>query len=150
MLEGNGFDVIGFLALAELAAAQYVPAMIGGYFIEPRGEGAALIVLGEFVAQLHENLHGRVFRIFMGGHGPPAKTENRRGILPVQIAPSVDIPGPSPDDQIRRFRFSRRAHSPWSQRFHRLVRRNVHKTIIDCYRSVGWQELEEPGFRRPL
>ncbi len=76
-------DVFRFLALADPAAAQHVPAMIGGNFVQPRRKRAALIVHGEFVAQLDEYLHRGVFRVLPCRHRAAAETKNRRGILPV-------------------------------------------------------------------
>src|SRR5580704_5386092 len=146
--------VFGLFVLAKLAAAEQVPAVVSRHFVEPSREGAAFIVLSKFVAQLHKNLHGRVFRVFTRGHGPAAKTKNRRCILTIKIAPSVGIPGPRPNNPVRRVRFSRCAHSTWSQRFHNLVRRRGDKTITGCYEhrslnglgggasSVGRSELE--------
>ena len=37
--------VFGFFILAKLAAAEQVPAVVGGHLVEPSGEGAAFIVL---------------------------------------------------------------------------------------------------------
>src|SRR6266478_1527142 len=135
-------NVVGIFLVAGLAAAKHVPAMIRGNFVQPCGEGPRLVVLDEFVAQLHENLHRGVFRVFARRHRPPAKAEDCRGKFPVQFAPSLGIPSPGSSDYIRRLRFSRCAHSPWSQRFHRLVRGSRRKTITSCNDVCG---LEPTG-----
>src|SRR5208337_1101252 len=96
--ERNVVYVVHIFLMTSFAAAQNIPAMVGRNFVEPGGERAAGIVLGEFVAQLHENLHGGVFRIFLAGQSTPAKAKDRRCKFPVQIAPSLGIPSPSLGD----------------------------------------------------
>src|SRR5258706_3403944 len=128
----NVVHIIHVFIVASFPAAQHVPAMIGGNFVQPGSVGPRLVVLAEVVAQLHKNLHRGVFRVFARRHRPPAKAEDCRGKFPVQFAPSLGIPSPGSSDYIRRLRFSRCAHSPWSQRFHKLVRGSRGKTITSC------------------
>ena len=72
--------------------------MVGGDFIEPGGEGAAGVVLDEFVAQLHENLHRGVFRVLLAGKGTSAKAKNGRQHIPGTGRPKLGIPSPSLGD----------------------------------------------------
>src|SRR3974390_1289081 len=107
--------------------------MIGRDFVQPCRERTRLVILAEFVSQLHKNLHRGIFRILFCGHSPAAEPEDGWGILLVKVAPSQSVPCPSPGDQFRRFSLSRRAHSPWSRWFHNLIRSSERKTITSCY-----------------
>jgi hypothetical protein len=49
----------------------------------------------------------------------------------VQLAPSLRVTRLGTGDHLRRFRSSRRAHPPWSQRPHRLVRSPPSKTCTN-------------------
>src|SRR5580700_9626888 len=102
--------------------------MVGGYPVEPSGKGARLVVLAQLVPQLHEYLHGGIFGIFPGRQSPPAKPEDSRGKVPVKLTPGLGIPCASPGNCLRGLRHSGHAHRAWSQRFHRLVRREAPKT----------------------
>src|SRR5271156_1419657 len=102
--------------------------MIRGNPVEPSGKGARLVVLAQLVPQLHEYLHGGIFGVFPGRQSSPAKPKDRRGKIPVKLPPSIGVPCTSPGNGLRGLCHSRRAHGAWSQRFHRLVRREAPKT----------------------
>src|SRR5580704_9562495 len=102
--------------------------MVRGDPVKPGGKGARLVILAQLVPQLHEYLHSRIFGVFPGWQSPPAKPEDSRGKIPVKLPPGIGIPCTSPGNCLRGLRHSRHAHRAWSQRFHRLVRREAPKT----------------------
>src|SRR5437762_11382476 len=103
MLERTSFHVVGFFVLTDISAAQHVPAMIGGYFVEPRGKGPSGVVLVQLISNLHENFHGCVFGVFAGRKRSAAETENGRSVFPVQVAPSLGVASPGPGNDCARF-----------------------------------------------
>ncbi len=114
--------------------------MVGGYPVEPSGKGARLVVLAQLVPQLHEYLHGGIFGVFPGRQRPPAKPKDSWGKIPIKLAPSIGIPCTSPGNCLRGLRHSGHAHGAWSQRFHRLVRREAPKTytiLTNSNNAVG-------------
>src|ERR1700676_3686595 len=133
-------DIIGLFVLADFAAPQDIPAMVGSHPVEPCGKGARLVVLAQLVPQLHEYLHSGIFGVFPGWQSPSAKAEDSRGKIPVKLTPSIGIPCTSPGNCLRGLRHSRHAHGAWSQRFHRLVRREAPKTytiLTNSNNAVG-------------
>src|SRR5215472_1496944 len=130
MLQRHALDVFGFLVLADFSAAQDVPAVVRGYFIQPGGERPCCVVLGQLAFQFHENFHRGVFRVLPRGPGPAAEAEDRRSIFPVKLAPSVRVARPGTGNRLRRLGYSRRAHPAWSLRFHSLVRTKACKYYI--------------------
>src|SRR5215831_8361972 len=130
MLERHAFHVFGFFVLADFSAAQNVPAMIRGYFIQPRGERPRRVVLAQLALQFHEYFHRGIFRVLPRGHSTPAEAKDRRSIVAVKLAPSLRVTRLGTGDRLRRFNYSRRAHPAWSLRFHRLVRTKARKYYI--------------------
>ena len=101
MLQGQGFQVARFQVLPNPSAAQKVPAMIAGHFIQPGRKRPRRIVGPEFLAYFHKDFSGGVFRVFARGQRPPAEPEYRRGVLPIQLAPGLDVARPDLRKHIR-------------------------------------------------
>src|SRR5580658_3755473 len=136
MLQRHLVHVFGFFVLANFAAPQDIPAMVGGNPVEPSGKRARLVVLAQLAfPKFGENFHGRVFRIFPSWQRSPAKPEDGWSHLPIDLTPSLGIPCTSPGNCLRGLRHSRHAHRAWSQRFHRLVRRGAPKTYTTLTNS---------------
>src|SRR5277367_612889 len=130
MLQRNGIEIFGFLALANLTPPQGVPTMISSNLVEPGRKRAALVVLMQLASQFHEDFHGGVFRILPRRQSSSAKPENGRSVIVVKLAPSLGITCPSLSDRLRGFRCSGSTHPAWSQRFHNVVRTRQAKTYL--------------------
>src|SRR6516162_9004739 len=102
--------------------------MIGRNPVQPGVEGPRGIVLVKLVANLHENFHGCVFRIFASRQCSPAKAENGRSVVPVKVTPGFRIPCPGPSDGLARLPCFRRVHPAWFLDVHRLIRLEARKT----------------------
>src|ERR1700727_21818 len=120
MLELDGFEVASLKVLANATPAQCVPTVIARHLVEPGGERPRGIVGAELLSHLHENLRGSVLCVLAGRQHPPAKAEDGRGVLPIELAPGVDISGPDLGQQLRQFRFAH--HSDRVLSVHQLIR----------------------------
>src|SRR5579864_5984130 len=111
--------------------------MVRRHFVQPRGEGARLVILHQLVLQFHEHIHGGIFGIFASRQRAAAKAENSRSVFAVKLAPGIGIPCPCPSNSLRRLYLTRRAHPLWSRRIHRLVRSQPRKNYtLQCPRTV--------------
>src|SRR5215472_13911854 len=145
VLKRKRFQVAGFEVLADAATAQRIPAVVARHFVKPRGERPRGIVRADLLSHLHENLRRRVFRILTCRQQAPAKAEDCRSVLPIQLAPSLCITRPNLGQQSRQIGF---AHSPGRLLpFHWLIRRPA----PGYYKSMTRKELRySPGSGRAL
>src|SRR5262249_49319241 len=114
--------ILGLFVLPNLAPPKDVPAVVGRDLIEPCRERSRGVVLRQVLLHFDEDVHGGVFGVLPRGQSFAAKPEHGRSVIPVKRPPSLGIPCPGFGDRLQRFRYSRRTHPAWSQRFHGLVR----------------------------
>jgi hypothetical protein len=121
MLQRQRVHVAGFEVLPNPPATQRVPAMIACNLIEPRGERPRRIIRSEFLAHLHEYFRCRVFRVLARREQPAAKSENRRRVSAIELAPGVGISRPDLGQHLCQTRVAHRRGGLLS--LHELTRR---------------------------
>src|ERR1700683_2120922 len=104
MFERHLFHALGFQVLPDAPAPQHLPTVICGHLVQPCLKRPTGVVLPDLFPQLHEDFHGRVFRVFPCRERAPAKTEYRPRKLPVEVAPSLQVSSLRPSNQAGQLR----------------------------------------------